>query len=235
VNYNRIAIIGFPTEIDTKHIFLHLTKIGVNGLLLLYFEEDKETEISVKNLSSKLYMFDSDIITVTRDNIYSESIKISIEILQKTERFNECNVFFANIGQNINIISILDLTAQILGSYFCEINRLNRRERFPRYSLTKCLWHKKEPFSYNFILYTRNLTILSQIGQLSQECENITSRNISKRIEDIFYHEEDIEIPSDSTIKDHLKSIRKGFYASDSYEENNTRGFRLRKELPFIK
>jgi len=231
MNINRIALISFPVEQNIKPIFQNLTRIGTSELLLLHFDDDYESAREIKNNDSKLYMFSYHILPIFRTNLYSEAIRISIEILLKLKRYSQCNIYFANHGNNSSIIAILDVVSQILALHFGELNRINRRESYPKYSITKCLWQNNKVYEYSFLLYAKDMLILEQIGYLTSENEKITSGGIKRKIEDSIPDEDYPNKPSISTIKDHIRALKKGFYGTDSCIDYYTNGFKLSKEI----
>lgn len=231
MNINRVAIIGFPSEDNIDTVLKNLISIGVNDLLLFYFEKDNETENELESFSTKFFMFNYNALRVSRKNLYGESIRLAIDILMRVEQYKACNVYFANQGKNPDIRALFDNISNILTQYFAEINRLHRRETYPQYSVTKCLWQNKQKYEYSLILCAKNMAIIEQIGYVATEGGKITSGIIQKKIVDTLILEDEREKPSDSSIKDHLRAIKKGFYGSNCYENYAQQGFVLKKEI----
>ncbi|MHA1222026.1 MAG: hypothetical protein ACTSP3_01955 [Candidatus Heimdallarchaeaceae archaeon] len=225
----KIAIIGVPKKGSIKKPIQKILEMGANFLLLLQHEDDSRILSHIEEIKHHLSLVDNDRILLPQSNLYSAAIELFVFIINQIEKDKprECTLYLANTIEDFGINAVIDVCTNWLSSYCERLNTRNRRERYPRYSIIRCIWDNVNLLEYPLPLIKPKLEILEQIGNLLQFNERITISQIHKMIQD----SNSPNVPSKSLIQDYLKHLKKSLDGFPGFEDHITKGFKFRLEL----
>ena len=225
----KIAVIGIPKKGSIEKPIKKIYEMGVNFLLLLQYEDDLRVPSHLDEIKNYLALIDNDILILPQSNLYSAAIELFVFIIDQIEKEKpkEYSLYIANTTEDFGINAAIDVCINWLSSYFEKLNTTSRRERYPRYSILRCIWNDSNLYEYPLPLVKPKLEILEQLGNLLQFDERITISQIYNMMQDSYTS----KIPSKSSIQDYLKHLKKSLDGFPGFEDHITKGFKFKLRI----